>query len=159
MQVRRFLTMLTAVLLVSATVTGADLHAKINNLMIAKMDVEDMPVAEVFDFLRKESKRLDPDHEGVNFFFKLLDGQKKTVMQREVTVSFTKLSLAEIIRYVCMAADLNYQVEDRAVVIADVKTPLSKMETRYYHVEAGVFNAKKTRKSAPRFDLDDDDDN
>jgi len=158
MQIQRFLIITTAVLLVPATVTAADLYVKLNDLTIPKMEVEEMPVAEVFDFLRKESKRLDPDHEGVNFFFKLLAGQQDTVMQREVTVSFVKLSLAEVIRYVCMAADLNYRIEDRAVIIADVKTPLSKMETRYYRVKAGVFDAKKTRKSAPRFTLDDDDD-
>lgn len=158
MQIQRFLIITTAVLLVPVTVTAADLYVKVNDLMIAEMDVEEMPVAEVFDFLRKESKRLDPDHEGVNFFFKLLVGQRETVMQREVTVSFTNLSLADVIRYVCMAADLNYRIEDRAIVIADVKTPLGKMETRYYRVKAGVFDAKKTRKSAPRITLDDDDD-
>ncbi|MBT3378496.1 MAG: hypothetical protein HN742_25185 [Lentisphaerae bacterium] len=157
MQIRRLLTALTAALVTSAAAISGDLYARVNELMIPKMDVEDMPITEVFEFLRKESKRLDPDHAGVNFFFKLRPGQKETVMQREVTMSFAKLSLAEVIRYVCMAADLNYTIEDRAVIIADVKTPLSKMETRYYRVKAGVFDAKKTRKSVPRFDLDDDD--
>ncbi|OGV63771.1 MAG: hypothetical protein A3K19_05085 [Lentisphaerae bacterium RIFOXYB12_FULL_65_16] len=128
---------------------AGDLLAKLQSIRIEKIDVQDVSVDEVFKQLRATSKELDPDHEGVNFVFKPCANGDTSFRKRNVTISFKRLPLGEVIRYVCLSAGLHYGVEDSAVVVADQSVSLAGMETRFYRVEAGVLDAPRTRKAKP----------
>jgi len=71
--------------------------------------------------------------------------------ERTVTMSMNNIPLGEVIRYVCMGAGLKYRVEPSAVIIADKSFPLDDLETRFYSVEAGVFETVRTKTSGAGF--------
>jgi len=55
--------------------------------------------------------------------------------EKTVTIMFDDLTLEEAIRSICAAADMNYRVEEYAVVIASKEIPLETLETRIYPLE------------------------
>lgn len=71
-----------------------------------------------------------------------------SVSNRLITLSMNNVPLGEVLRYVCLGANLKYRVENYAVVIADKNAPLENMDTRFYPVEAGVFDAARTLEGA-----------
>jgi general secretion pathway protein D len=67
--------------------------------------------------------------------------------ERTITMSMNNIPLSEVIRYVCLGAGLKFRVETNAVVIADKSVALDDLETRFYSVEAGVLDTKKTKRA------------
>ena len=59
--------------------------------------------------------------------------------EKTITIMFDDLSLGEAIRNICIAADMNYRVEEYAVVIAAKNVALDNLETRIYPVEQDAF--------------------
>jgi type II secretory pathway component GspD/PulD (secretin) len=55
--------------------------------------------------------------------------------EKTITIMFDDLSLGEAIRNICIAADMNYRVEEFAVVVASKNVALDNLETRIYPVE------------------------
>ncbi len=131
---------------------------KASMLVIPHLDVEDMPLIEVIRHLRKESRRLDPERKGVNFFIKFHPARAQQTKQRLVSMSFTKLSIEEIVKYLCLTTGLQYRMEESAILIADKSVAIDKMETRFYNVAAGVLDSEKTRPRTKSLWFDEDDD-
>ena len=67
------------------------------------------------------------------------DAAESRAQVPKVTMNMQQVPLAEVIRYICTAADLQYVVETNAVIIAGKDVPLERMETRTYSVKAGVL--------------------
>ena len=61
------------------------------------------------------------------------------VAERTLTIMFEGITLEDAIRSICVAADLNYRVEEYAVVMAARTLALDSLETRIYPVEAQAF--------------------
>lgn len=59
--------------------------------------------------------------------------------EKTITIMFDDLSLGEAIRNICIAADMNYRIEEYAVVIAAKNVALDNLETRIYPVEQDAF--------------------
>jgi len=87
--------------------------AKLNSIVIKHIDLDDVEPSAVFKLLRIESKKADPKGKGVNFM--LTGGLDKSA--KRVSIVMDDVPLSEIIRYVCMAAGLEYVAERYAVVI------------------------------------------
>ena len=87
-------------------------------------------------------------------------GAGMAAAQRTITMNMDNIPLGEIIRYICLGANLKWRIEEHAVIIADKSVPLETMETRFYNVEAGVLDARRTRAAQPLSlsSGDDDDD-
>jgi len=126
---------------------AGSLERKLVDIRFGKVELEEISVEEAVEFLRQESKELDPDHVGVNFLLRAGEKGPGIFKQRKVSLSFVNLPLGEVIRYLCLVAGLQFAVEDAAVVIADEDVAMSKMETRFYQLEAGVIDTKPTRKA------------
>lgn len=60
--------------------------------------------------------------------------------EKTITIMFDDLSLGEAIRNICIAADMNYRIEEFAVVIAAKTVALDNLETRIYPVEQDAFS-------------------
>ena len=123
--------------------------AKARNIVVPKVEVQDVAFGDVIDGLQAESRRLDPDHEGVNIMLNVPPEKLPQLREQRITMSFRNLPLGDAIRYVCMAAGLHYKVEKNAIIIAHKDIPIERMETRFYPVPAGVFSSKPTRKAKP----------
>ena len=92
------------------------LQKRLDTIMIDNVEFEDANPLTVFKALRKKSKELDPDGKGVNFIFKDLDKSKKLV-----TLILSDASLAYVIKSICLSADLEYTVDEYAVIIQPKK--------------------------------------
>ena len=62
-----------------------------------------------------------------------------------VTMEMTNAKLSDILKYVCLVTGAKMKIDGTAVVINHPSNPMNELETRFYDVEAGVFDAKKTQ--------------
>ncbi|MBT3381136.1 MAG: tetratricopeptide repeat protein [Lentisphaerae bacterium] len=81
-------------------------------------------------------------------------------LTRAITMSADNIPLGEVIRYICLGAELHHRLDESAVVIAPKSVAISPMETRYYSVQAGILDGGGRRRG-PHHSIDwgeDDDD-
>jgi type II secretory pathway component GspD/PulD (secretin)/tetratricopeptide (TPR) repeat protein len=90
-----------------------------------------------------------------------------SIGDRPITMTLDNVPLGDVIDYICKLAGLKNKVEEFSVILVDQSVPFENLETRFYNVAAGVFDAKRTRKKADKLDFgssesgggsDDDDD-
>jgi hypothetical protein len=134
--------------------------AKAAGIIIPRLVVDEAPLREVFTLLRRQSREYDPEHAGVNFVFRFSPAGRRIFRDRALTLDLNRMSLADVIRYTCMAGGLKYRFEDHAVIIFDVGAASGEMVTRAYNVAPGVLDSRRTRKHPKKIDSDfgDDDD-
>lgn len=148
------------------------IYNKLKNIIIDRIDFDEIEVPVVLRHLRQRSKELDPDKVGVNIF--LLpedptaaenaqqarrqnapavgpDGEPAAQSEEEeadfssgrrISVTADSISLGQAISYICRTANLRVKVEKYAVVIAPPGVPLEQMETRIYPMEKEVVDRK-----------------
>ena len=133
--------------------------AKLQSIIIPKLELDEATIAQAVAFLRKRSQELDPDGEGVNILLQLApaapdakNAKGGAAAPPTISLSLNRVPLSEVIRYVCMQADLKFSVESNAVIIADKIMPIGEMQTRAYTVKPGVFETVETK---PRKHLTD----
>ncbi len=114
------------------------LHRKLAAIVLPTLSFEEAKVKDVFEYIKREAKRLDVDDEGINLMFAC----KADSLERTVSLEFTRIPLGEAIRYICMGSDLGYRVERHAVVISDNTREKDRMEMRVYHIDAGVLDTR-----------------
>lgn len=86
---------------------------KLDELIVPEVNFRDVEPKDVFEFLRKESKKLTPDKTEINFAW-LVPADEKLP---HVSLSLRKIPFLEAVRYVAEAAKLRYRVDSHAVVI------------------------------------------
>jgi vancomycin resistance protein YoaR len=90
-----------------------ELKRKLSQLIVPEVNFRDVEPKDVFEFLRKESKKLTPDKSEVNFAW-LVPADEKLP---RVTLSLRKVPFLDVVRYTAEAAKLRYRVDSHAVVI------------------------------------------
>lgn len=144
----------------------AEIREKLDNIIIPEIDFEEATIHQVIHYLRRRSRELDPDGEGVNFILHLKD-EREVLEDRparefdnelddlnvdfedmngavdqdwgSLTLNMSNVPLSDLIRFVCMAADLQYLVDRHAIIISDRELPAGEMYTRFYSISPGVF--------------------
>jgi general secretion pathway protein D len=76
-----------------------------------------------------------------------------TVGDRPITMTLDNVPLGDVVDYICKLAGLKNKVEEFAVILVDQSVPFENLETRFYNVAAGVFDAKRTRKKATQLEF------
>jgi hypothetical protein len=95
--------------------TVAPAAAKLEQIVIPALQVENKSAREVLALLVAMAKHEDPEQVGINLLFQC----SAPPLKRRVTMDITNLKLADVLRYVCQACGLDYVVEQFAVVIVD----------------------------------------
>jgi hypothetical protein len=90
----------------------SNLNRKLKSIVLS-LDFNNATIEQAIDFLAIESKRLDPDHQGVNFIIQ----PEASKSAKPVTLTLNKVSLGEALRYVCELANVKFKVEDYAIAI------------------------------------------
>ena len=85
-------------------------------IIIPELNYRETKPSEVFTFLSDETKRLDPNHVGVNFIV-----QGEIDETNAVTLSLHNVPLINALKYICQLAGLSYRTETNGVIIS--KTP------------------------------------
>lgn len=120
------------------------LAERLRTIRFEEFAIEKAQVKDVVAYIRQKSKTLDPDNEGVNILL-LCTPERKT---RKISMNLTALPLGAMLRYICMASDLEMRFERHAVVLFDEETApdLEPMVTRIYSVSPSILKSRRTKK-------------
>ena len=142
--------------------------AKLNRIVIPRIDLRDATVREAVEFLKQRSRELDTAGEepqekrGVNIFLKLpavpgvpapdlttappVEGaavppEVGGTADTRVTLSLTNVPLIEALRYLTELAGLKYKIEPYAVSIVPITETTTDLVTKKYRVPPGFIPA------------------
>ncbi len=86
---------------------------KLRKVVFEKIQFDETDVVEAFGFIRKKSKEDDPDGKGLNI---VLKGIKKG--ESAITLELDDIPAGDLVRYICIAANLEFKVETYAIIIS-----------------------------------------
>ncbi len=140
--------------------------AKLNRIIIPRIDLRDATVREAVEFLKQRSRELDSstddpqEKRGVNIFLKLAPSATLPVpdmtaappvegsaalppvgggADTKVTLSLTNVPLIEALRYLTELAGLKYKIEPYAVSIVPITENTTDLLTKKYRVPPGFI--------------------
>lgn len=131
---------------------------KLKEIIIDRIDFEDVSIATAAKYLKERSKEKDPEKVGVNIVLRGKINQPITadgdeILEEEVvsnedegptiqplTMMVDNIPLESAIKYICNQANLKYRIEKYAVVIASPDVKLEDVETKIYPIEKDVIN-------------------
>ena len=132
--------------------------AKLNTIIIPKIDLNDTPISEAVEYLKQKSVEQDPLKKGVNIFLKLgLSGQSAqvpaagatntTVSAAPTTEPHIFLTLSNVPLYVALdylskQANLKLKIDPYAVSIVPLSEPTDVLVTKEYQVPPSFIPAK-----------------
>lgn len=135
--------------------------AKLNRIIIPRIDLRDTTVREAVEFLKQRSRDLDTSTDdpqgkrGVNIVLKLNPSQPDLTLppaegpaapiggtaDSRVTLSLTNVPLIEALRYLTELAGLKYKIEPYAVSIVPITENTTDLITKKYRVPPGFIPA------------------
>ena len=145
--------------------------AKLNRIIIPRIDLRDATVREAVEFLKQRSRELDSttddpqEKRGVNIFLKLLPPATIPApdmtaappveggatlppvsgdADTKVTLSLTNVPLIEALRYLTELAGLKYKIEPYAVSIVPITENTTDLVTKKYRVPPGFIPTSLT---------------
>jgi len=140
----------------AANESKALITKKLNDIVIKEINFPEITIREFVDFLKNQSRQLDPSKQGVNIVLKL--SQQPTVGEDESTdvedstdsqaTPSTKISisppinnipLGEAIRYLTELTDLKYKIDPFAVEILSPTASTEDLVTKEYRVSPGFI--------------------
>jgi general secretion pathway protein D len=140
-----------------STQKGTELMlARLNRIIVPRVDFRDTTIRQAVTFLQQRSRDLDttessPDQRGVNIFLKLPPpgtarvaaagefddeppGAPVTMTDDRITLNLTNVPLYEALRYVATLAGLKVKVEPFAVSLVPLSEPTDALEQREFRV-------------------------
>ena len=138
-------------------IRGTDqITAKLNSIIIPKIDLSDSPISEAVEYLKQKSVEQDPSHKGVNIFLKLgsqsasLPPQSVTSAnaapssapaqpnagstEPHITLSLSHVPLYVALDYISKLCNLKLKIDPYAVSIVPLSEPTDILITKEYQV-------------------------
>jgi general secretion pathway protein D len=138
-------------------IRGTDqITAKLNSIIIPKIDLSDSPISEAVEYLKQKSVEQDPNHKGVNIFLKLgsqpssLPPQAVTSTdtaatgvpaqpnagstEPHVTLALSHVPLYVALDYISKLCNLKLKIDPYAVSIVPLSEPTDILITKEYQV-------------------------
>ena len=138
-------------------IRGTDqITAKLNSIIIPKIDLSDSPISEAVEYLKQKSVEQDPTHKGVNIFLKLgsqlssLPPQAVTSTnaattgvsaqpnagstEPHVTLALSHVPLYVALDYISKLCNLKLKIDPYAVSIVPLSEPTDILITKEYQV-------------------------
>lgn len=110
--------LLALILRARASDPSAPLRRKLDSILIPRVNFKDALVESALDFLRDETRRLDPAQRGVSFVVNL----PEHIRQRRVTLDLIDIPAADLLEYLAELGGFRYRVERSAVVVFATET-------------------------------------
>jgi general secretion pathway protein D len=95
------------------------------------LDFNNASIEEATNFLSIESKRLDPNHKGVNFIIQ----PAASSTAKPITLTLNHVPLSDALRYVCQLANVKYKVQDYAISIVPFTQNTDDLISRTFTVD------------------------
>lgn len=146
--------------------------ARLNRIIIPRIDFRDSTVRQAVTFLQQRSRDLDttesaPDQRGVNIFLKLptpsvaaatesVEGVEESSAvapsaDARITLNLSNVPLYEALRYVATLAGLKVKVEPFAVSLVPLSEPTDTLEQREFRVPPGFIAGTSSAGSEQSF--------
>lgn len=141
----------------------AKIAAKLNSIIIDKVNFDKLDISTVIQFLQDKSKELDlPTHQGINFVIRLALNTPQTPVtppggappapgatpapaaptgpiHREVSITLDNVPLVELLNYITSQTNLQYTIEDYAVYLRPQIDEGETLTVRTYLVPPNFF--------------------
>ncbi|MFA7230611.1 MAG: hypothetical protein WC071_05025 [Victivallaceae bacterium] len=113
-----------------------NIYRKMENIIFPSVEFDDADIFSVIRYLNRNSKRYDPDQEGVS----IISGFTKETADKlpKVTMSFAKIPMSEVLRYLTQGVGLKYKIDENAVVIG---TNVDEMQTQYFTIRGDLISS------------------
>ncbi len=108
------------------SVDSQGIYARMERIVFPSVNFEDADIMAVIRFLNSRSKQFDPEKEGVNISA-VIDSRTLEQMKR-VTMSFSRIPMSEVVRYVCQDVGLKFRVDKDGIFISTEVDELVKRE-------------------------------
>jgi general secretion pathway protein D len=114
--------------LLRSTTFGLD--SELSSIFLS-LDFNGASIEEATNFLSIESKRLDPNHKGVNFIIQ----PDASSSAKPISLTLNNVPLGEALRYVCQLANVKYKVQDYAISIVPFNQNTDDLISRTFNVQ------------------------
>lgn len=92
------------------------MEARLENIILPKVEFKDTPLVEALDFLVSQSGELDPSRKGgVNIIYR---GEREAEGRAPITLQLSNIPLRETLKYTAQIASHNFVIEPNAVVVS-----------------------------------------
>jgi len=128
--------------------------AKLNTIIIPKIDLSDSPISEAIEYLKQKSVEQDPNKKGVNIFLKLgsqsassepssagtnvpvgmPSGTGASSAEPHVTLTLSHVPLYVALDYISKLSNLKLKIDPYAVSIVPLSEPTDILVTKEYQV-------------------------
>lgn len=119
--------------------TNFSLEEELRTIYLS-LDFNNATIEEATNFLSVESKRLDPNHKGVNFIIQ----PEASSTAKPVTLTLNNVPLGEALRYVCQLANVKYKVQDYAISIVPFSANDQDLISRTFIVQPSFLSVANT---------------
>ena len=134
------------------------IRAKLNNIILPKLEFRDATIREAIDFLRKKSVDLDPEKAhpetaGINMVLQLeapnppapaVNGPAglppDAANTARITVSLSNIPIGEALKYVTALAGLKYKIEPYCIRIVPLSVPTDTLVTKQWAVTPAMLS-------------------
>ena len=142
-------------------IRGTDqIVAKLNSIIIPKIDLSDSPISEAVEYLKQKSREQDPAKKGVNIFLKLAQTAPPTpstapagtpsdpsaaavpATEPHINLQLSNIPLYVALDYISKLSNLKLKIDPYAVSIVPLSEPTDVMITREYKVPPNFIPPK-----------------
>ena len=92
----------------------AKLIHKLQTLFIKKVDLDNATIKEALKFLIDESKKSDPEHQGINF---VLEAKPNTYVPLGITIKYKNVVAIEVLKSIREQSGFAYSVGDSSIYV------------------------------------------
>ncbi|MFA6101193.1 MAG: hypothetical protein WCV67_00500 [Victivallaceae bacterium] len=117
------------------TNSSAGIYEKMENIIFPSVEFDDADIFSVIRYLNRSSKRYDPDKEGIS----IVSGFTKDTAAAlpKITMSFAKIPMSEVLRYLTQGVGLKYKIDEGAIVIG---SNVDEMQTEYFPIRGDLIS-------------------
>jgi general secretion pathway protein D len=105
------------------------------NIIFPGVEFDDADIFSVIRYLHKNSKRYDPDQEGISVVASFTKKQAESLPK--ITMSFAKIPMSEVLRYLCQGVGLKYKIDEGSIVIG---ANVDEMQTDYFSIRGDLIS-------------------
>ena len=87
------------------------MFAKLDSLVVPRLEMDAVDLGGAFKFLRKSSKELDPDGRGVNFII------SSEVVKKRFSINLSNIPILDAVRYICILTNVECVLQRGVVII------------------------------------------
>jgi len=117
---------------------------KLNSIVLPKVKFDGAKIEDVINFFATESRRLDPEGNGVNIGLRLskvppVPGTPTTPAYPPITLNLRDIPLYDVLKLTTDLAGMKFRIERDSVAVVPLSTPEEGIVTRVYPIQPGAF--------------------